>query len=62
MPKKIEVPAAYWNILSFKYHSLLLKAVFQNSIWIRIQAGQWIRIRNPDPDPGGKMTQKKRRK
>jgi hypothetical protein len=22
-------------------------------IWIRIQSGQWIRIRNPDPDPGG---------
>jgi hypothetical protein len=23
--------------------------------WIRIQSGQWIRIRNPDPDldPGG---------
>jgi hypothetical protein len=21
--------------------------------WIRIQLGQWIRIRNPDPDPGG---------
>ncbi len=20
--------------------------------WIRIQSGQWIRIRNPDPDPG----------
>jgi hypothetical protein len=20
---------------------------------IRIQSGQWIRIRNPDPDPGG---------
>jgi hypothetical protein len=21
--------------------------------WIRIQSGLWIRIRNPDPDPGG---------
>ncbi len=21
--------------------------------WIRIQSGQWIRIRNLDPDPGG---------
>jgi hypothetical protein len=21
--------------------------------WIRIQSGQWIRIRNPDPDPEG---------
>ena len=21
--------------------------------WIRIQSGQWIRIRNPDPEPGG---------
>jgi hypothetical protein len=21
--------------------------------WIRIQSGQWIRIRSPDPDPGG---------
>jgi hypothetical protein len=21
--------------------------------WIRIQSGQWIRIRNPDTDPGG---------
>jgi hypothetical protein len=21
--------------------------------WIRIQSGQWIQIRNPDPDPGG---------
>jgi hypothetical protein len=21
--------------------------------WIRIQSGQWIRILNPDPDPGG---------
>ncbi len=21
--------------------------------WIWIQSGQWIRIRNPDPDPGG---------
>jgi hypothetical protein len=21
--------------------------------WSRIQFGQWIRIRNPDPDPGG---------
>jgi hypothetical protein len=21
--------------------------------WIRIQLGPWIRIRNPDPDPGG---------
>ncbi len=21
--------------------------------WIRIQSGQWIRIRNPDPHPGG---------
>jgi hypothetical protein len=26
-----------------------------DSNWIRIQRGQWtrIRIRNPDPDPGG---------
>ncbi len=21
--------------------------------WVGIQSGQWIRIRNPDPDPGG---------
>jgi hypothetical protein len=21
--------------------------------WIRILSGQWIRIQNPDPDPGG---------
>ncbi len=21
--------------------------------WIRIQSGHWVRIRNPDPDPGG---------
>ncbi len=33
--------------------------------WIRIQSDQWIRIRirNPDPDPGGqKMTHKSRKK
>ena len=28
---------------------------YPDSDWIRIQSGQWIRIRiqNPDPDPGG---------
>jgi hypothetical protein len=25
---------------------------------IRIQSGQWIRIRNPDPDPGGQKVEK----
>jgi len=24
--------------------------------WIRIQSDQWIRIRNPDPDPGGQKS------
>ncbi len=27
--------------------------------WIRIQSGQWIRIRNPDLDPGGKNDPKR---
>jgi len=32
--------------------------------WIRIQSGQWIRIRNPDPDSGGQKwpTHKSRKK
>ncbi len=27
--------------------------------WIPIQSGQWIRIRNSDPDPGGHKSRKK---
>jgi hypothetical protein len=34
-----------------------------NPDWIRIQSGQWIRIRNPDPDPEGqKLTHKNKKK
>jgi hypothetical protein len=41
----------------------LVKVGVSDPVWIRIQSGQWIRIRiriwNPDPDPGGqKMTHK----
>jgi hypothetical protein len=30
-----------------------LKPMVADPDWIRIQSGLWIRIRNPDPDPGG---------
>jgi hypothetical protein len=40
------------DILSLK---TILSAIvrFADPDWIRIQSGQWIRIRDPDPDPGG---------
>jgi hypothetical protein len=33
--------------------SVLQDARVADPDWIRIQSGQWIRIQNPDPDPGG---------
>ncbi len=54
------IPDAIWRINSSFVHRegeklitlILIKAGFR--IRIRIQSGQWIRIRrNPDPGPGG---------
>jgi hypothetical protein len=38
--------------LTIETNDLLIGSV-SDPDWIRIQSGQWIRIRNPDPDPGG---------
>ncbi len=40
---------------AFRYHTLFIRVSDPDPDWIRIQSGQWIRIRirNPDPDPGG---------
>ena len=41
-----------WALVFTIFSYLLVK---KTGFWIRIQSGQWIRIRirNPDPDPGG---------
>jgi hypothetical protein len=40
--------------------SIVIRVSDPDPDWIRIQSGQWIRIQNSDPDPGGqKMSHKK---
>jgi hypothetical protein len=37
----------------FTFEELFSRVSVPDPDWIRIQSGQWIRIRNQDPDPGG---------
>jgi hypothetical protein len=42
--------------------SILVHTCVADPDWIRIQSGQWIRIRNPDPDPGAQKVTHKNKK
>jgi hypothetical protein len=35
-------------------NTVLSRASDRNPDWFRIQSGQWIRMQNPNPDPGRK--------
>ncbi len=69
-PDPFEDPSQ-WGLMRIRNTRISVNAFFlQESIsivtssvvdpdWIRIQWGLWIRIRNPDPDPGGQKCPRK---
>jgi hypothetical protein len=49
----VECPDIVIGTLPTTPSQLLASVSDPDSDWLRIQSGQRIRIRNPDPDPGG---------
>ncbi len=43
----------FFPTITYRYIIYFTRVVDPDPDWIRIQSGLWIRIRNPDPDPGG---------
>jgi hypothetical protein len=47
------IPTRWLFLSSHELDKGLFRVADPDPDWIRIQSGQWIWIRNPDPDPGG---------